>query len=107
MARQRSRESAAIYVSEKLHNAGANLEIYDPMVKKDLILRDISFYWGCNNVVQNRIRVLNKISSFNESDSVAILTEWDEFKKINFNKSKVFDGRNILKKSYYSIGKIS
>ena len=102
-----SRESAAIYVSEKLHNAGANLEIYDPMVKKDLILRDISFYWGCNNVVQNRIRVLNKISSFNESDSVAILTEWDEFKKINFNKSKVFDGRNILKKSYYSIGKIS
>jgi UDP-N-acetyl-D-mannosaminuronate dehydrogenase len=42
-------------------------------------------------------------------DAVAILTEWEEFK---FNKSliestdyPIFDGRSILTKSYYTIGK--
>ena len=44
-------------------------------------------------------------SSFKESDAVAILTEWDEFKKIDFYKSKFFDGRNVLEESFYSIGK--
>ena len=40
-----SRESPAIYVAEKLFKAGANLEIYDPMVSKESIFRDIDFYW--------------------------------------------------------------
>jgi len=101
-----SRESAAIYVSQKLYNAGATLEIYDPMVTKDFILKDISLYWNCNSeIIQDRIKILNKTSSFKESNAVAILTEWDEIKKIEFYKSKVFDGRNILKESFYSIGK--
>ena len=103
-----SRESAAIYVSQKLCNAGATLEIYDPMVTKDFILRDISVYWNCNSeIIQDRIKILNKTSSIKESNAVAILTEWDEFKKIDFNKSKVFDGRNILSNSVniYQIGK--
>ena len=101
-----SRESAAIYVSQKLYNAGATLEIYDPMVTKDFILKDISMYWNCNSeIVQDRIKILYKTSSFKESNAVAILTEWNEFKKIEFYKSKVFDGRNILEESFYSIGK--
>ncbi|MBL6590161.1 MAG: nucleotide sugar dehydrogenase [Flavobacteriaceae bacterium] len=101
-----SRESAAIYVSQKLYNAGATLEIYDPMVTKDFILKDISMYWNCNSeIVQDRIKILYKTSSFKESDAVAILTEWNEFKKIEFYKSKVFDGRNVLEESFYSIGK--
>tara|TARA_X000000950_G_scaffold235328_1_gene285709 strand:+ start:219 stop:1562 length:1344 start_codon:yes stop_codon:yes gene_type:complete len=101
-----SRESAAIYVSQKLYNAGATLEIYDPMVTKDFILKDISMYWNCNSeIVQDRIRILNKTSSIKDSDAVAILTEWNEFKKIEFYKSKVFDGRNVLEESFYSIGK--
>ena len=101
-----SRESAAIYVSQKLYNAGATLEIYDPMVTKDFILKDISMYWNCNSeIVQDRIKILYKTSSFKESDAVAILTEWNEFKKIEYYKSKVFDGRNVLEESFYSIGK--
>ena len=101
-----SRESAAIYVTQKLYNAGATLEIYDPMVTKDFILRDISLYWNCSSeIVHDRIKILNKTSSFKESDALAILTEWDEFKKIEFYKSKVFDGRNVLEESFYSIGK--
>jgi len=101
-----TRESPAIYVAEKLYKAGATLEIYDPMVTKDFILKDISMYWNCNSeIVQDRIKILYKTSSFKESNTVAILTEWNEFKKIEFNKSKVFDGRNVLEESFYSIGK--
>tara|TARA_Y100000385_G_scaffold296_1_gene345 strand:- start:7790 stop:9172 length:1383 start_codon:yes stop_codon:yes gene_type:complete len=101
-----SRESPAIYVAEKLYKAGATLEIYDPMVTKDFILKDISMYWNCNSeIVQDRIKILNKTSSFKESNTVVILTEWNEFKKIEFYKSKVFDGRNVLEESFYSIGK--
>src|SRR6056300_723272 len=41
-----SRESPAIYVAKKLFKAGAILEIYDPMVSKKSIFRDISSYWN-------------------------------------------------------------
>ena len=103
-----TRESPSIFVAEKLFKVGATLEIYDPMVSKESILNDIQAYWNCSSqIVQDRIRILNKTSSIKVSDAVAILTEWNEFKKIEFYKSKVFDGRNILieSKKAYQIGK--
>lgn len=104
-----SRESAAIYVSEKLYKAGANLEIYDPMVKKETILRDINSYWNSNStqVQQKRINILKSMPSFKEIDATVILTEWNEFKNIKYSDIKVFDGRNILDKSdeIYQIGR--
>jgi UDPglucose 6-dehydrogenase len=104
-----SRESAAIYVSEKLYKAGANLEIYDPMVKKETILRDINSYWNSNfkQIQQRRINVLKSMPSFKEIDVIIILTEWNEFKNIRYSNIKVFDGRNILNESdkIYQIGR--
>jgi UDPglucose 6-dehydrogenase len=104
-----SRESAAIYVSEKLYKAGANLDIYDPMVKKETILRDINSYWNSNStqVQQKRINILKSMPSFKEIDVTVILTEWNEFKNIKYSDIKVFDGRNILDKSdeIYQIGR--
>jgi len=104
-----SRESAAIYVSEKLYKAGANLEIYDPMVKKETILRDINSYWNSNStqVQQKKINILKSMPSFKEIDAIIILTEWNEFKSIKYSDIKVFDGRNILDKSdeIYQIGR--
>ena len=44
-----SRESPAIYVAEKLFKSGAIIDIYDPMVSKESILRDIEFYWEASN----------------------------------------------------------
>jgi UDPglucose 6-dehydrogenase len=100
-----SRESPSIYVVKKLFDNGATLQIYDPMVSKEAIFNDIDFYWKISkDTIKGRI-VLLKTPIFKKSDAMAILTEWDEFREIDFKKIKVFDGRNILNESFYSIGK--
>ena len=103
-----SRESAAIYVAEKLYRAGAILEIYDPMVSKEPIFRDIDFYWVSPKTedLTKRISVLNSVSKVDLSiDAAAILTEWEVFNSLDFSKTLVFDGRGVVASSNYSIGK--
>jgi len=103
-----SRESATIYVTEKLHKAGAILEIYDPMVSKEHIFRDIDFYWKSSNKnnINTSISVIYSPKKIEfTADVVCILTEWEEFKKIDFSKTIVFVGRGVAAKSNYSIGK--
>jgi len=96
-----SRESPAIYVAEKLYKAGATLEIYDPMVNKQQIFNDIKNLWGFKYLnFEERISIINQIifSKVNY-DSIAVLTEWENFKNIK-NESpsgiKFFDGRYYL-----------
>ena len=103
-----SRESPAIYVTEKLFKAGAFLEIYDPMVSKESIFSDIDFYWESPKTedLKSRISVLDSISTLDLSfDATAILTQWEVFKNLDFSKTIVFDGRGVLSSSTYSIGK--
>ena len=103
-----SRESPAIYLAEKLFKAGAILEIYDPMVSKESIFSDIDFYWEASETedLKSRISVLDSVNELDLSiDAVAILTEWEAFKSLDFSKTIVFDGRGILSSSIYSIGK--
>ena len=103
-----SRESPAIYIAEKLFKAGAILEIFDPMVSKESIFKDIDFYWEASGTedLKLRISVLDSVNELDLSiDAVAILTEWEAFKSLDFSKTIVFDGRGILSSSTYSIGK--
>jgi len=103
-----SRESPAIYVSEKLFKAGAILEIYDPMVSKESIFSDIDFYWEASNKedITTQISVLDSISTLDLSiDATAILTQWEAFRTLDYSKTVVFDGRGVLSSSTYSIGK--
>ena len=112
-----SRESASIYVSDFLIAAGLELKIYDPMVNKDQIFLDLKTLWELRNIKDEEIRErLKRVNVFNtsseaykDSEAIAILSEWDEFKSYDWNQinknSKVFDGRNILENYYYSIGK--
>jgi len=103
-----SRESPAIYIAEKLFKAGAILEIFDPMVSKESIFKDIDFYWEASGTedLKLRISVLDSVNELDLSiDAVAILTEWEAFKSLDFSKTIVFDGRGILSSSIYSIGK--
>jgi len=103
-----SRESAAIYVAEKLYKAGATLEIYDPRVSEESIIRDLDFYWVSPKTedLTKRILVLNSVSRVDLSfDAAAILTEWEVFKSLDFSKTLVFDGRGLISLATYSIGK--
>ena len=101
-----SRESPAIYVANKLHEAGAKLEIFDPMVSEKSIQNDIRLYWS-NKIIFNekKIKIHKSFKEFESIDAIAILTEWERFKNIELESGKVFDGRNILNDSFYSIGK--
>ena len=102
-----SRESAAIYVAEKLYKAGANLEIYDPAVLKATIENDINSYWKKDfDKVKNKVEILKNPPHFDQIDISLILTEWREFKGFDYKNSEIFDGRNLLhKNNIFSIGK--
>ncbi len=99
-----SRESPSIYITKKLFDAGAKIEIFDPMVTKEQIKNDIKEYWKIDlNLVIKKI-IFSDDGYINDYiDAVAIITEWEEFKRLNFKSSKVFDGRNIIKDSFYSL----
>ena len=103
-----SRESPAIDVAAKLLRAGAVLQIYDPMVSKESIFRDIDFYWVSSKVkdLNSRIFIIDSLNKLDYSiEAMGILTEWEKFRNIDFSKTIVFDGRGINSSSSYSIGK--
>ena len=103
-----SRESASIKVSEILYKSGASITIYDPMVQKRSILNDIESLWDTKvNLNDKRINIVEKLSETKKCDTFVILTEWEEFKLIDVEESKIiFDGRNINQnKNKISIGK--
>ncbi|SDH02735.1 nucleotide sugar dehydrogenase [Psychroflexus sediminis] len=101
-----TRESAAIYVAEKLLQEQANISIYDPKVKKEQIITDLENLGTLDpEAIHKRITVVsNPYEAMKEVHAVAILTEWDGFadydwQKVYENMMKpafVFDGRGIL-----------
>ena len=107
-----TRESAAIYVAQRLLEEGALLQIYDPMVDKAQILYDMEELWRAKEISLSKkqhfikqIKVYRKhTNAILDSSAVVILTEWDEFIGYDWDyiKSKlvkpikIFDGRNIL-----------
>ena len=105
-----SRESASIKVSEVLYENGANLELYDPMVSDKTIFNDIKDYWTKNNIeFDQRFKILSDLDIV-KYDAVLVLTEWDEFKSLNWDKIAsqipVFDGRLIIEEKHKNIFKI-
>lgn len=101
-----TRESAAIYVADKLMDEQAQIHVYDPKVKYDRMLEDLS---GLRTRVEEKNKELLQFESdpyeaAKDAHAIAILTEWDVFKTYDwqkiFNSMKkpafVFDGRNIL-----------
>jgi UDPglucose 6-dehydrogenase len=110
-----TRESAAIYVADDLINEQAKISVYDPKVSRNKILSDLD-YLETRNSSDNASAVLtveNAYEACKGAHAVAILTEWDEFVKYDWQKiydsmhkpAFVFDGRNILNaKELKSIG---
>ncbi len=95
-----TRESAAIAVCRDLLSEQAAVTVYDPKVPADEVRKDI-----LGDEANDRLSVVQSAYDASEgAHAIAILTEWDEFKGLDFEKiygsmSKpafIFDGRNIL-----------
>ena len=109
-----SRESSSIYVTKQLLDNGFKIDIYDPMVSKQRIFSDLTDLYQDQNFNKNSITsILSNIiihsnidKTLKNTSAVAILTEWDEFEKYDWNSIAnkinksffIYDGRNILKK---------
>jgi UDPglucose 6-dehydrogenase len=118
-----TRESAAIYICRDLLRERARLTIYDPRVPAEQIRAELTYACTDNNgqisevdrqMIENNVEVVNDCyEASREAHAVAVLTEWDEFKELDFEKihhsmlrpAFLFDGRNLLdRESMESIG---
>jgi UDPglucose 6-dehydrogenase len=127
-----TRETPAIDVCQGLLGDKANLSIFDPQVTEDQIQRDLSmnkFDWDhpihlqptSPTTVKKVSVVWDAYEATKDAHGICILTEWDEFKNLDYQRiyenmqkpAFVFDGRNIVDAEklreigfiVYSIGK--
>ena len=96
-----TRESAAIAVVRELLAEQAQVVVYDPKVSEAEIRRDLQAV-GADG---RRLSVVGSAYAAAEgAHAVAVVTEWDEFRTLDFARiyqamtkpAFVFDGRNIL-----------
>ena len=96
------RESPAIAVCKRLLEEKASIRLYDPQVSEGAIRKSLHMeegdHWGsltfCDSIEEACL----------ESNAIALLTEWEEFKDLDFQKiyqsmekpAYIFDGRNLL-----------
>jgi len=91
-----TRESPAIFVAEKLAEESANVVISDPKAIKNAKI-DLA---GVENITYEE----DPYEAAKESHALAILTEWDLYKTLDYQRlydsmekpAMIFDGRNIL-----------
>ncbi len=98
-----TRESPAIRISKDLLEEGAFLMIHDPKVSSEKIYEDL----GVSKLETNNEQLFiskNVFEAVNEADAVIILTEWNEYSKLDWaliaKKMRapgwVFDTRSVV-----------
>jgi UDPglucose 6-dehydrogenase len=103
-----TRESAAIYVADELLAERAEITVYDPKVKRAQMLGDLN-YLNTREYSENEGLLSTAEDAYQAcagAHAIAVLTEWDEFKELDWQKiyqqmakpAFVFDGRAILNK---------
>jgi UDPglucose 6-dehydrogenase len=96
-----TRESAAINVVRDLLSEHANVVVYDPKVPADEIHADVL---GKGQSFHRLSVASNAYEAAEGAHAIAIVTEWDEFKTLDYAKifagmhkpAFLFDGRNIV-----------
>jgi UDPglucose 6-dehydrogenase len=96
-----TRESAAIAVCRELLTEQARVVVYDPKVPADEIRRDVL---GSGKDDPRLTVAKTAYEAAEGAHALAIVTEWDEFKTLDYAKiyaamvkpACIFDGRNIL-----------
>ena len=98
-----TRESSAIKICKNLIEEGACLSIYDPKVDKRQIEKDLNLNSSDYPTISSWIYAKSIYEAAENSDAIVILTEWNEFKNIEWSKinnimrspSWLIDTRNI------------
>ena len=97
-----ARESPAIGICKRLLEEKGSLNIYDPQVTPESVLKALSME---KDELGDRIRFFDSApEACMNTHAIAILTEWDEFKELNYEDilqgmlrpAHIFDGRNLL-----------
>ena len=104
------REAPAITIINALLEKGAKIQAYDPKAA------DSAKFYFANRITYAK----NSYDALKNADALLLLTEWNEFRRPDFDRIKsslksplIFDGRNQYDKkrmiergfTYYSIGK--
>lgn len=105
-----SRESASIKIAYEFLLKKAKLKIYDPQSSNEIVSRDLL------KISKNNRKILDNVTFINDpylaadkSNCICILTEWEEFKELDWNiiidkminQKVIIDGRYILKDILY------
>lgn len=107
------RESTALYVISELISRGAELKLFDPIVKS--IPLNVTVHWG-----------VDAYDAIKDMDAIVIMTEWEEFRQLDLKRIKnalrktiikptLIDFRNLYSPKtvmesgiqYYSIGSLA
>ncbi|KAJ8281867.1 hypothetical protein COCON_G00043860 [Conger conger] len=104
-----TRESSSIYISRYLMDEGARLHIYDPKVKREQMIQDLSQPTLTNAEDPSRVSRLVTVTTdpydaCEDAHAIVICTEWDMFKELDYERiykamlkpAFIFDGRRIL-----------
>ena len=100
-----TRESPAIHVCRDLLKEHAKLAIYDPQVDLESIRRDLHDAGVSLKLIESNVEVVaDPYLAADQAHALATLTEWDEFRDLDFARihrsmlkpAFVFDGRAIL-----------
>jgi UDPglucose 6-dehydrogenase len=99
-----TRESSAIHIGKHLLDERAHLCVYDPKVPEQNIKHELGLVTS-KDIVNKYVDVFKSpYEACENAHSVVIVTEWDEFKELDYEKlysvmkkpASVFDGRLLV-----------
>jgi UDPglucose 6-dehydrogenase len=109
-----TRESAAIYICRDLLLERARLKVYDPQVEPEKIRADLISLMASadgelsqesRRLIEKNVEIVDSAEAAADgTHAIAVMTEWDEFKTLNYEAiyasmkkpAFLFDGRNIV-----------
>lgn len=99
-----TRESSAIHIISHLLEEHARISVYDPKVTEAQMRWELEQHSSTELVSKLVEAHDNPYSAANEAHAIVVLTEWDEFKTLDYERiygtmkhpASIFDGRLIL-----------
>ncbi|KAJ3111292.1 UDP-glucose 6-dehydrogenase 1 [Physocladia obscura] len=101
-----TRESPALAMIKSFLDEKAHVRVYDPQVPESQMRHDLTVEVGIPEDEYNKFVTVHETaySAAEDCDAIVVLTEWDEFKELEYSKlyekmnkpACIFDGRLIL-----------